>query len=149
MDRTFHQVAGRVIVIAVLISTSGCSVFMAANQPAKKNLKKLDVGTPRGLLLAEFGTPINTETRNGTRTDTFVFVQGYDKANKATRAFVHGTADLFTLGLWEIAATPGEAVFDGDKMVVEVAYDREDKVKKSTVLEKKLMAGNEVPREKR
>lgn len=152
MSRSLHapgcrQVARHVLggaLLVALILQTGCAVVMAANQPAKKNLKRLDPGTPRGLVLAEFGQPSATETRDGKRTDIFVFTQGYDKLNKGTRVVGHAVADFFTLGLWEIAGTPGEMAFDGDKMVYQVVYDANDNVISALLLERKLMAGDEV-----
>ena len=40
---------------------TGCSVFMAAKQPPKKDLTVLNVGTPRNVLIAELGSPVHTE----------------------------------------------------------------------------------------
>ncbi len=54
---------------------------------------------------------------------------------KAARAFFHGAADVFTFGLWEVIGTPGEAIFSGSKMKVEVVYDAEDRVMSARNLE--------------
>lgn len=113
-------------VLAVVLA--GCSVYMAANQPAAKNLDLLKVGTPRAELIAEFGQPAVSETKNGRRVDTFSFVQGYSTGAKVGRSLFHGVADVFTLGLWEVVGTPTEMVFSGDKVAFEVTYDAEDLV---------------------
>lgn len=55
---------------------SGCSVFMAAKQPDAKNLDLMKVGTPRAMLLAEFGMPTVSETREGHKYEIFKFVNG-------------------------------------------------------------------------
>jgi len=109
---------------------------MAAKQPPKKNLGVLKEGTPRSLLLAEFGQPVATETKDGKRVDVFSFTQGYSKGAKAGRALFHGAADVFTLGLWEVFATPTEGIFDGKKLAFEVTYDASDKVEKVITLQK-------------
>jgi len=109
---------------------------MAAKQPPKKNLGVLKEGTPRSLLLAEFGQPVATETKQGKKVDVFSFTQGYSKGAKAGRAVFHGAADVLTLGLWEVVGTPTEATFDGKKMAVEVTYDASDKVEKVVNLQK-------------
>jgi len=119
-----------------LFMQTGCSVFMAAKQPPKKNLGVLKEGTPRSLLLAEFGQPVATETKEGKKVDVFSFTQGYSKGAKVGRAAFHGAADVFTLGLWEVVGTPTEAAFDGKKMSFEVTYDASDKVEKVTTLQK-------------
>ena len=123
--------------LAVMLTSTGCAVFMAAKQPSKKDLSVLSLGTPRSLLLAELGQPVTTETRDGKQVDVFSFTQGYSKPAKAARAVFHGAADVFTLGLWEIVGTPTEAVFDGTKMALEVTYDENDRVENVLELQKK------------
>lgn len=119
-----------------LLSASGCSVFMAAKQPPKKDLNVLTQGNPRALVLSELGQPLNTETKDGRRVDVFTFVQGYSKGAKAGRAFFHGAADILTVGLWEVVGTPTEATFDGKKMSVEITYDPSDRVDKVNYIQK-------------
>jgi hypothetical protein len=120
----------------VIVSTFGCSVFMAAKQPGTKNVDLFKVGTPRGMLLAEFGLPTVSEVRDGKKSEIFKFVQGYSSGAKAGRAVFHGAADVVTLGLWEIVGTPTEGVFSGDEMAYEVKYDDVDRVDQVTVLKK-------------
>ena len=115
---------------------TGCSVFMAAKQPPKKDLTVLNVGTPRNMLIAEFGSPVHTEVKEGLRMDVYNFVQGYSKGAKAGRAVFHGAADVLTLGLWEVVGTPTEATFDGNRMSVEVRYDANDRVKEVITIKK-------------
>jgi hypothetical protein len=118
----------------ILVITSGCAVFMAANQPDEKDVSLFRTGTPRNLLLAEFGMPAASEIRDDKRYDVFQFIQGYSTGAKVGRAAFHGVADVLTIGLWEIVGTPAEAIFDGDKMAYEVSYDDEDKVTNVLVL---------------
>jgi hypothetical protein len=108
--------------------TSGCSVYMAAKQPAKKNLTVLKPGTPRSSVLAELGAPRSSRLVDLLRKDWFVFTQGYSKEARAGRAFAHGTLDIATSGLWELAGTPTEALLNGKKMSFEVTYDHLDRV---------------------
>jgi outer membrane protein assembly factor BamE (lipoprotein component of BamABCDE complex) len=111
-------------------SLAGCSVYMAANQPDKKDMGVLKAGTPRSAVLAEFGTPVETTTRGGAKVDLFTFTQGYSGLEKGGRAVLHGAADVFTLGLWEVVGTPIEGYANGTKVSVEITYDREDRVVK-------------------
>lgn len=112
------------------LSISGCAVFMAARQPDKKNLNCLNAGTPRDRVLAELGNPTASETdAQGQKADIFKFKQGYDTGVKVSRALVHGVADIFTLGLWEVVGTPTEAIFSGKDVAVRVTYDGDNKVK--------------------
>ena len=118
-----------------LLANSGCSVFMATKQPGLKNLSVLDEGTPRINVVVELGAPLISEEKDGSKVDVFAFTQGYSKGTKAGRAFFHGVADVFTLGLWEVIGTPIEATATGTEMKVRVAYDEEDRVKTVEFLE--------------
>lgn len=120
---------GSMICLALVVTSTGCAVVMAARQPSKRDLSVLSVGSPRRLVLAEFGQPLSTHTREGERVDVFSFTQGYSKTAKAGRAFIHGAADVLTFGLWEVVGTPTEMVFDGTKRSFEVTYDADDQVK--------------------
>ena len=124
------------IMVATLTMQIGCSVFMAAKQPPKKNLGVLKENSPRSLLIAELGQPITTQTIEGNIVDVFSFTQGYSKSAKAGRAIFHGVADIFTIGVWEVVGTPAEYVFDGKKLTFEVTYDDNEKVKKVVILQK-------------
>lgn len=116
------------MLLAIFGINSGCSVHKAANQPDKKDVNLLAVGTPRDNLIAEFGSPINSEIKDGRKVEIFKFVQGYSGGAKAGRAFFHGAADVVTLGLWEIVGTPVEGAYSGDEMAFKVTFDENDKV---------------------
>lgn len=125
-----------VVPFTLFFFLAGCSVFMAAKQPDKKDVELFKVGTPRAMLLAEFGLPVHSEVKDGKKTDIFKFVQGYSTGAKAGRAVFHGVADFFTLGLWEIVGTPTEGVFSGDEMVFQVTYDADDRIAEVVALKK-------------
>jgi hypothetical protein len=118
----------RLVIIGMVTLVSGCSAYMAANQPGPKDLSLFTKGTPRGKLIAEFGAPINTETKNGVRKDIFKFTHGYDAGVRAGRAIFHGAADVVTLGLWEVVGTPAEGYMNGTQLSAEVTYDTQDNV---------------------
>jgi hypothetical protein len=108
----------------------GCSVVMAARQPGKKDLSVLDRGTPRSIVRAELGYPVDIDDPDETHGchETYSFEQGYSGATKASRAIFHLTADVFTLAFWEIVGTPTEAYFDGTDVRLEVLYDESERV---------------------
>jgi hypothetical protein len=123
------------VLICFMLLSSGCAVFMAAKQPDKKNVDLFRVGTPRSMLLAEFGMPTVSELRDGKKHEIYKFVQGYSVGAKAGRAVFHGAADVFTFGLWEVI-TPIEGTFSGDEMAYEVRYDDESRVDQVIALKK-------------
>ncbi|MFH1996124.1 MAG: hypothetical protein ABIJ27_03890 [Candidatus Omnitrophota bacterium] len=126
------------LLLMVCLSTSGCAVVMATRQPDHKDLTCLSTGTLRDDVVAELGNPSITETNeHGDKVDVFQFKQGYSKGAKAGRALVHGVADVFTLGLWEVVGTPTEAIFSGKEMAVKVTYDKNNRIKKVDYLKGK------------
>ncbi len=122
------------LVIMALFGQQGCSVFMAARQPTKKDISLFKIGTPRSLLIAEYGAPAISEVRDGKKIEIFRFTQGYSGPAKVGRAFFHGAADVVTLGAWEVVGTPTEMVFDGTEMAYEVSYDENNCVDGITLL---------------
>ena len=129
-----------IIFICVLFSLSSirCSVYMAAKQPEKKNIDLFRIGTPRSMLLAEFGLPVVSEVReDGKKYEIYTFTHGYSGASRTGRAVFHGAADVITLGLWEVVGTPVEGAFDGTEMAYEVRYDENDKIDQVILLKKK------------
>ena len=123
----------RTIFVAVCLvlfaSAYGCAVHSAATQPDEKDINLLRAGTPRAMILGEFGTPVNTEIRDGKKTDIFSFIQGYSTLTKSGRAFFHGAADVMTLGLWELIGGSVEGAYDGEKVSFQVTYDEKDLAK--------------------
>ncbi|TXI17339.1 MAG: hypothetical protein E6Q62_09295 [Nitrosomonas sp.] len=126
----------KLVCALLIVLISGCSVFMAAKQPDAKNVDLFKIGTPRNMLLAEFGLPIVSEVRNGRKIEIFKFIQGYSAGAKAGRAVFHGVADVVTLGLWEVIGTPTEGVFSGNEVVFEVSYDENDRIEQVIALKK-------------
>ena len=137
----------RTIFVAVCLvlfaSAYGCAVHSAANQPDEKDINLLRAGTPRAMILGEFGTPVNTEIRDGKKTDIFSFIQGYSTLTKSGRAFFHGAADVMTLGLWELIGGSVEGAYDGEKVSFQVTYDEKDLAKEILPLNKE--ARKELP----
>lgn len=133
---TLRNKCGIFLCTLALLFSSGCSVFMAAKQPGLKNVDLFKIGTPRSMLLAEFGLPTVSESRENKKHEIFTFRQGYSTGARAGRAFFHGAADVMTLGIWEVIGTPTEAVFNGDEMAFEVSYDENNRVDQVIALKK-------------
>jgi len=127
------------VILTIFFLATNCSVFMAANQPPKKDINVLDRGTPRNIVISELGAPAFTRVEDEKKCDVFKFVQGYSDGAKIGRSIFHGAADVFTLGLWEVAGTPIEAIANGNEVKVEVFYDANDTVERVNVIK-----GNDV-----
>ncbi len=112
---------------------SGCAVYMAAHQPGTRNLELMKIGTERDALIAEFDLPITTYVRSNKTYEIFKFTNGYSAWGRAARAVFHAAADVVTLALWEIAATPTEGYFTGDVCYYRVSYD--DQARVATVVD--------------
>jgi hypothetical protein len=135
----FMDIVKQYLVFAVLLTIfivpiSGCSVFMAAEQPTAKNIELFKTGTSREVLLAEFGQPLISEETDGKKVEIFTLVQGYSKLVKTGRVIFHSAADVFTLGLWEIVGTPTEMFFNGKEMAFHVSYDENDHLDEVNVI---------------
>jgi len=115
-------------VSVLAITLSGCSVYMATQQPDKKDLSLLQMGTPRSTLLGELGYPQAQTEHDGKKWDIWRFKQGYSGGAKVGRAAGHAAMDVLTLGVWEVVGTPVEAAADGTMVAYEVSYDTSNNV---------------------
>ncbi|MEM8970706.1 MAG: hypothetical protein AAGD43_01405 [Pseudomonadota bacterium] len=121
-------IIGAALMLVAAIWISGCSAYMAANQPPPKNFAVLKQGTQRSLVIAELGTPVHSEAGATGKKDIYKFTHGYHGAVRAGRAVAHGAASVATLGLWEVIGTPIEGYANGTELSVEVQYDPNDQV---------------------
>lgn len=124
-----------VLGLAILLSLQGCAAVLASNQPTKKNISVLNVGKHRNNVIAEFGAPVTSEVLNGERKEIYTFQQGYSKAAKISRTLWHTTADIGTLGLWEVIGSPTELYFNGRKISYEVIFDSQDQIKSYQIIQ--------------
>lgn len=118
----------RTITFAILMTgwlflLTACSIIKATEQPEKKDLSVLKPGMSRMAVVSELGLPVKQEPKNGCRTELYSFRQGYSKGAKFGRAVFHGTADVFTFGLWEVVGVPIEDYFNGEDTAVLVTYN--------------------------
>ncbi len=125
------------ILLPLCLLLTSCSVFMAANKPSKKDLSVLDIGTPRDVILGEFGPSIKTtENEEGELVESWSFRQGDSTGLKAGKTVFHAAADVFTLGLWEVVGTPAEIILEQDLRTYIVTFDKDENVKGVKVLGK-------------
>jgi hypothetical protein len=126
----------KVVLLTLFLAISGCASQNALDQPEKKDLTVLNVGTNRDMVILELGAPANTKITGSNIVDLFSFKQGYSKANRGTRAFAHGIADVATLGLWSLAGSQIEESFNGTIMGFRVTYKDEKVILSEKLVEK-------------
>lgn len=112
-----------------IILLSGCSVGMALSGKEEMNTSILYPGVPRQAVISRIGEPLSSDTdEEGNTIDTYAIVKGNEPSS--TRAVVHGTLDVFTLGLWELMATPIEVIEGTEtKSQIVIFYDSEERIK--------------------
>lgn len=110
----------------LVLTLTSCSVYMAANQEDKKDLSLLKEGVLQSTLIGAYGMPESTvKDPNYGQCDIFRFKQGYNSGVKAGRTALHATADVLTLGIWEVVGTPIESAADGTMVAYQVCYDED------------------------
>jgi hypothetical protein len=124
--------------LSVLMSsflTLGCSVYMAGNQPQKVDFGTFQSGgMARDHVIVKLGLPTSSvKHEDGTRTDIYEFYEGSATGWKVGRATFNALADIFTIGLWEIIATPTEMAIRGDKLTARAVFDKNDIMKEFVV----------------
>jgi len=125
--RLLHKLLALPAALLSVQLLTGCSVFMAMKGKQDANLSVLNIGQDRSIVIANLGQPDKTVLLENKRVDVFKLERG--NAPSAGRALGHGALDLLTLGLWEVAGTPIEAM-QGETFYLTVEYDQNDKVTK-------------------
>ncbi len=116
-----------IVVLLILMTSSGCSVFMATFHPSKKDISLISKGTPRNQLTSEFGPPVSSGQKNNEDFDIFSFKQGSTSRGASMgRAGLYAVADFFSLCIWEVFGTPIEYSLDKKDIDVWIAYNNRD-----------------------
>lgn len=125
--------------VASLFS-SGCGVYMAFTQPPPIDTAALEAGGgwggwSRDHVIEKLGAPRSSmRNADGSREDMYEFYEGSSTGWKIFRGIFHLGADIFTLALWEIVATPSEYLMRGDKITAKATFDKNDRLTSFRVL---------------
>lgn len=112
----------KLIVVAILIQLSGCSIFSVMDQPGKIPVTAYQPPADRVTISILLGAPIVSHVEDGTLTETFKFRDGYSSMAK-TRAIPYFVACLFTLCLSELIIWPIESLYvTGSDRIYTVTY---------------------------
>ena len=125
--------------IASLLS-SGCGMYMAFTQPPKVDTGALEAGgLSRDLVIERLGAPkSSTKNVDGSREDIYEYYEGSASGWKIGRGIFHLLADIVTLALWEIIATPTEYVIKGDKITAQIDFNNTDRMTTFRVLKREV-----------
>jgi hypothetical protein len=121
----------RIVSIALVATTalwlSACSTVMEANRPEGVKLSTYHLGEKRVDVVSTMGAP-QSEVRDGDRScDVYsVYTSRTNGAQKAAVILGEGAADLFTVGLFEIVATPAQAAAKPSKHTVLMCYGEDN-----------------------
>jgi hypothetical protein len=110
-----------IIIMFLFFLPSSCSVFMALKGKDQPDLGQVKIGESKEQIELQLGSPIKSAMLpDGYRVDIYE----YEVGNQTSygRAAIHGTLDLLTLGIWELAGTTYEA-YKGDKYKISIKYD--------------------------
>lgn len=93
-------------ILAVMLILSGCSVYLA-NSRKTGDVNMMFACRTRTCLLTQGAQPIQCKrAKSGELTKELL--KAHKPHNSVARASVNGMMDLYTLGLWELIATPVE-----------------------------------------
>jgi len=99
------------VILALSFALADCSTVMEANRPDPVNLRKFVVGERRFDVLAELGAPVLALQKDGDNScDIYkLYTHGPSGVGKGAIVAGEALADVYTLGLAEIALSPTEA----------------------------------------
>ena len=124
---------GSMVLAVCLMSmtTSGCSVFMAANRSSYRgDVNVIKEGVSRPEIIAELGEPdAFSKTESGGFDDRYTLdPQAHHTWVKVGTVLLHAGADIFTLFLWELIGTPYELAVRDRTVIYHLAYNPDGKL---------------------
>ncbi len=119
-----NNIVRMLLVTFICLFTSACSVVMASRNSGV-NPKNLTQCKTRTCLIARGATSIDQDANKNGKLISENF-RATMPTGSAARAVMHGLLDVSTLGIWEVAGTPIEAI-KGKKTgyVISVNYEQD------------------------
>jgi len=123
------------ITLLVLALVSGCSLVMETKRPDYTDVSTIQKGTPRYQVTAVFGKPLETYKKDDKDVDIFqADPNGRNVATKIVVNTFNTAADVLTIGLWEVVATPAEMLTKHKLTTYMVTYTPDQKVESIVVV---------------
>jgi len=119
------------ILLMVSLTTSGCSVFMAANRSSYRgDVKVIKEGASRPEIITELGEPDSSyKPESGGFDDRYQLdPEAHRTWVKVSTVIFHLGADLVTAFLWELAGTPYELAMRDRTVIYHLAYNPDGKL---------------------
>ena len=115
----------RLVALLTIVLAAGCAVHKAANKKGVEPDRVAECITLTCLQSMETAELVERrELENG---ETVYFYRMLRRQGSTARAVFHAGADVFTLGLWEVVATPAEgAIQNNEHFVVEATCNAEN-----------------------
>ena len=117
--------------LIVSLSSSGCSVLMAANRSSYRgDVSVIQDGVSRSNVIAELGQPDSfSKTESGGYDDRYTLDPDAHRTWLRTGTVLfHLGADVMTLGLWELVGTPYELAVRDRAVTYHLAYNPDGKL---------------------
>ena len=118
----------RSIIAAILVAclAFSCSAGNIARRGEYIDRDAIQPGASRASVLARFGAPLDTATRDGLTTDVFRVQQGEATSSKILKATGTTLLGIVTWGLSEIVADP--ITQETEHIVFKIEYDAQNRV---------------------
>lgn len=118
-----------IAIAPVVMMSAGCSTVMEARRPDPVDLRQFSIGDRRFDIVTQIGAPLATETEGSESCDVYKLVtHGVHRAGKAAIILGEAAADVYTLGLFEVIATPVEGATASAPHTVAFCYSADRKL---------------------
>lgn len=119
-----------VVFAGLLSGLAGCSTVMEANRPDPVRLSQFHAGDRRFDVLGKIGAPMVAAQKDDEKScDVYrIYTHGASGLRKGAVAAGEAVADVATLGLFEVIATPTEAATKNKLHTVAFCYSKEERL---------------------
>ena len=122
---------------------AGCSTVMEANRPDPVRMSEFHAGDRRFDILGKIGAPVTAAQDKENSCDIYrLYTHGASGARKGAVVAGEAVADVATLGLFEVIATPAEAATKYKLHTVAFCYSKDERLVSVSEAGKELLAAS-------